>query len=164
MIDTFSVSLCDSEEEGMSNERRGLAAPCGLYCGNCTELLLDKACHGCGCDCGQCAAGPHHAACDIHHCVSAKGLRTCAECDDLPCTLLIQFAYDPIWQSHLPVLESLRRIRRVGVDAWLGEQEAYWADRRRLEGWLQLQRECESRYQRSASDQPGKGLGEPLEP
>jgi hypothetical protein len=30
----------------MSNERRKLAAPCGLYCGSCSELLLDETCHG----------------------------------------------------------------------------------------------------------------------
>ena len=100
----------------MSNERRNLAAPCGLYCGNCSEFLLDRTCHGCGCDCGQCAAGPHRRACDIYLCcVAERGLETCAECDDFPCTRLIQFAYDPIWRSHLPVLENLRLIQRIGM-------------------------------------------------
>lgn len=113
----------------MLNKNRELAAPCGLYCGSCTELLLDNTCHGCGCDCGQCAAEPHRNACSIHrYCVADKGLETCAGCSDFPCTQLIQFAYDPIWRTHLPILENLRRIQRIGVEAWLSEQDAYWAD------------------------------------
>ena len=132
----------------MPNEKRKLAAPCGLYCGSCSELLLDETCHGCGCDCGQCAAGPHRAACAIHRCcVTERRLENCAECDDFPCTRLIQFAYDPIWRTHLPILENLRRIQRIGVEAWLYEQEAYWADQRRLDRWLQLHGECKAKYQ-----------------
>jgi hypothetical protein len=33
----------------MPDDRRKLAAPCGLNCGSCGELLLDKTCHGRGC-------------------------------------------------------------------------------------------------------------------
>jgi hypothetical protein len=131
----------------MRGERRKLAAPCGLYCGNCSERLLDKTCHGCACDCGQCTAGPHRAACYIYRCVTERGLENCAECDDFPCTRIIQFAYDPIWRSHLPVLENLWRIQRIGVEAWLDEQEAYWTDQRRLNRWLRLQTECRAKYQ-----------------
>jgi hypothetical protein len=47
----------------------------------------------------------------------------------------------------LPVSENLRRIRRIGVEAWLDEQEVYWADQRRLNRWLRLQRECRAKYQ-----------------
>ena len=59
------------------------------------------------------------------------------------------FAYDSIWRSHLPVLENLKRIRRIGVEAWLDEQEVYWADQRRLNRWLRLQTECRAKYQQS---------------
>jgi hypothetical protein len=112
----------------MLDNRSNLAAPCGLYCGVCSDFVLDGVCHGCGCDCGQCAAGPHRRACHIYRCVTERELGSCAECDDFPCTRIIQFAYDPIWRTHLPVLENLRRIRRIGTEAWLDEQEAYWAD------------------------------------
>jgi hypothetical protein len=131
----------------MSDERRKLATPCGLYCGICSEFLLHETCHGCGCDCGQCAAEPHRANCYIYRCVIERGLESCAECDDLPCTRIIQFAYDPIWRTHLPVLENLRRIQRIGVEAWLDEQKAYWADRRRLDRWLQLHKECKAKHE-----------------
>lgn len=137
----------------MTDERGTLAAPCGLYCGVCSELVVDETCHGCGCDCGQCAAGPHRANCYIYHCCGGeKRFESCSECEDFPCTRVTQFAYDPIWRSHLPVLENLRRIRRVGVEAWLDEQEAYWADWRRLDRWLELQRECRAKYQQSTTN------------
>jgi hypothetical protein len=131
----------------MPNQSRKLAAPCGLYCGNCSDLLLDEVCHGCGCECRRCAAEPHRTVCAIHHCcVTDKGLESCAECGDFPCTSIIQFALDPIWRTHLPVLENLRRVQRIGTEAWLDEQQAYWADQRRLDRWLQLHRECGAKY------------------
>ena len=134
----------------MPDERRKQAAPCGLYCGSCSELLLDKTCHGCGCECGQCGAEPHRTICAIYRCcITERGYESCAECDDFPCTRIIQFAYDPIWRTHLPVLENLRRIRRIGVEAWLDEQETYWTDQRRLDRWLQLHKECRARYQQT---------------
>jgi hypothetical protein len=110
-------------------EDQAYLAPCGLYCGICDDLAAGD-CAGCGsdCTCGQCAACWHHAHCKIVACVRGKGYRTCAECDDLPCTRLIEFAYDPIWRSHLPVIENLRRIRKIGAEAWLAEQAAYWQD------------------------------------
>jgi hypothetical protein len=124
-----------------------LAAPCGLYCGACSDLLLDQVCHGCGCGCDQCAAEPHHEVCAIYRCcVLEKGLVACAECEELPCTRVIQFAYDPIWRTHRPIIENLRRMRRIGADAWLTEQAAYWADQRRLERWLDLHRECKAKH------------------
>ncbi len=142
-----SVAKVRVKEHKMPNNRKKLAAPCGLYCGVCSDLVLDGVCHSCGCECGQCAAGPHRHACDIYRCVTERRLESCAECDDFPCTRIIQFAYDPIWRTHLPVLENLRRIRHIGVEAWLDEQEAYWADQRRRDRWLQLHRECGAKYE-----------------
>ncbi len=54
-----------------------------------------------------------------------------------------------IAHPHLPVLENLRRIRRIGLEAWLDEQEAYWADPRRRDRWLQLHRECGAKYEKT---------------
>ena len=34
------------------------------------------------------------------------------------------------------------RIKRIGVDAWVREQQSYWADERRLKRWLALYQEC----------------------
>lgn len=107
-----------------------LLAPCGLYCGACSDYSIDNECQGCGsdCSCGNCAVCWHHDHCQVYTCVKAHGFQTCAECPDLPCSTLIGFAYDPIWRSHLPVIENLRRIRKIGAEAWLEEQRSYWDD------------------------------------
>jgi hypothetical protein len=78
--------------------------------------------------------------------VAEKGLVTCADCGEMPCTQVIQFACDPIWRTHRPVIENLRRIRRIGAEAWLAEQAVYWADERRLDRWVRLHKECEAKY------------------
>jgi hypothetical protein len=54
----------------------------------------------------------------------------------MPCIYLAEFAFDPIWRTHLPVLEQLRRIRRISVGAWFQAQEAYWAGERCLKRWF----------------------------
>lgn len=45
---------------------------------------------------------------------------------DFPCTELIQFVYDPIMKTHLPAINNLGRRRKIGIEAWLKEQEDYW--------------------------------------
>ena len=128
--------------EGEMTDDRWLAAPCGLYCGVCGSNLTSNECHGCGCDCGDCAGAAHAEVCRIARCAADKGYATCAECDEMPCTYLTEFAFDPVWRTHLPVLEHLRRIRRIGADAWVEEQRTYWADERRLTRWLALYERC----------------------
>jgi len=129
----------------MPDERTTLAAPCGLYCGVCRNKLVAEVCHGCGCQCGECAAAAHRDACAVYRCcVGEQQLRSCADCDDFPCTRLIQFSCDPIWRTHRPILENLRRVRSIGVEAWLNEQEEYWADQVRQERWLRLASQCEA--------------------
>ena len=131
----------------MTDRRSNLAAPCGLYCGICRHNVVTEVCHGCGCGCGECAALAHGDACAVYRCcVGDRQLRSCAECEEFPCTRLIQFCYDPIWRTHLPILENLRRIRTIGVEAWLDEQAEYWSDQRRRERWLLLGGECEAKY------------------
>jgi hypothetical protein len=56
--------------------------------------------------------------------------------------MLIQFTYDPKWRTHLPVIENCRRIRRIGLDAWLDEQSAYWRDETAKGRWLKLHAQC----------------------
>lgn len=110
-----------------------LLAPCGLYCGICNDFNTGE-CKGCasGCECGKCAACWHHTHCDIAQCAEKRGHKTCAECEDLPCTMLIEFCFDPIWRSHRPVIENLRRQKKIGFEAWLAEQKEYWSDPEKL--------------------------------
>lgn len=123
-----------------------LAAPCGLYCGICADKIETGECHGCGCDCGECAGGSHVAGCGIARCVMERGHESCADCPELACSRLIQFCCDPVWRTHGPVIENLRRRKRVGTEAWITEQEQFWSDPHRKRRWLALCRECKERW------------------
>ena len=46
--------------------------------------------------------------------------------------MLIEFCFDPIWRSHRPVIENLRRQKKIGYEAWLAEQKEYWSDPEKL--------------------------------
>ena len=128
-----------------------LLGKCGLYCGICTDYLEEKCCLGCGCDCDQCAAAWHHQSCQISLCVDERGLETCADCSELPCTKLILFACDPIWTTHRPVIENLRRIRAIGSDRWLEEQVAYFAIPENRTAWIWLHHQNARAWQESRS-------------
>lgn len=130
------------------------AAPCGLYCGACIDNLAHKSCHGCGCECGKCAAVEHHKTCNIYQCcVEQKKLNDCSKCPDFPCTQLIQFCYNPVWQHHLPIIENLRRRKAIGTEEWLREQEIFWRKYEwYLRAWLWLQQDCEKRFKSFKKD------------
>ncbi|MGD8545355.1 MAG: DUF3795 domain-containing protein [Candidatus Bathyarchaeota archaeon] len=130
-----------------------LAAPCGLYCGACIDYLIYKNCHGCGCNCGICAAAEHHERCEIYRCcVKQKNHETCKDCEELPCSTLIRFCYNPVWLHHLPVIENLRRQRDIGKEKWLEEQKETWSSEWYLKRWLWLQKECEDRLDKSVEE------------
>jgi len=133
--------------------RSKLAAPCGLYCGVCIAYLVSKSCHGCGCTCGSCAASTHHNECEIYKCcVREANLEACCECEDFPCSLLIRFCNDPVWRTHLVVIENLRRRRKTGADGWLEEQEQTWKNRKDVRRWLWFQKECIDRRRESLKE------------
>lgn len=130
--------------DGGVDERDYRAAPCGLYCGICGDFLRDV-CHGCGCDCGKCIGKGHFDNCEIAKCVKGRKLESCADCGELPCTKLIQFTAHPIWRTHLPCIENLRRRKKIGTQAWIEEQEGYWRDDKRCRQRAWLGAECERR-------------------
>ncbi len=119
-----------------------LAPPCGLYCGCCADYVKTKECHGCGCNCGKCAGKFHSENCKINQCAKKRKLDHCGDCSVFPCTMLIQFAYDPIWRTHLPVIENLRHRKKIGTANWLKEQANYWSDKGKLNAEIRLHDEC----------------------
>jgi hypothetical protein len=125
-------------------DKASLAPPCGLYCGICGDHVNGE-CDGCGCRCGRCAGDAHAKSCDIAKCAKGKGLETCAQCQDLPCTRVIVFTCDAVWRTHAPCIENLRRQQKIGVPAWLKEQEAYWSDEAKRKRWRALHQECSDR-------------------
>jgi hypothetical protein len=132
-----------------------LAAPCGLYCGACIAYSV-KDCHGCGCNCGACDAIEHHKSCEIYKCCVQKAhLEACCECENFPCSLLIRFCNDPVWRTHLAVIENLRRRKKIGSDKWLEEQEQVWKNQRYLNRWLWFQKECAKRNTESKKESEG---------
>ncbi len=100
---------------------------CGLNCNLCDDKKNGE-CHGCHCNADDCAASWHQTHCRIHRCANQKGYVTCTDCDDMPCSMLSAFCFDPKWPSHLPCLENLRRIKRIGLEEWAAEQKAFWDD------------------------------------
>lgn len=100
---------------------------CGLYCNICDDKKNGE-CHGCECPGHDCAASWHQQHCRIYRCAKAKGYETCAECDDMPCSMLNAFCCDTKWPLHLQALNNLSRIKKIGLKAWADEQAAYWAD------------------------------------
>ncbi len=147
-----TVDATESEAKPMdASSKPSPAAPCGLYCGVCPDYTSGT-CHGCKCKCGKCIGTGHASVCEIYKCVAAKDLKSCSDCGDLPCTQLIQFTVDPVWRTHTPCIENLRRQKKIGVDAWIREQEAYWKDPKRLKRWNNLGAECD----RKASEEHGK--------
>jgi hypothetical protein len=53
---------------------------------------------------------------------------SCAECEEFPCTHLIQFTHDPIWTTHSVCIDNLRRRKKIGTEKWIEEQEKYYSD------------------------------------
>jgi len=139
--------------ENLSLAEERLAAPCGLYCGVCIDYLVYKSCHGCGCQCEKCDVLERHKQCDIYKCcVERRGLKACSECEDFPCSLFIQFCYNPVWLHHLPVIENLRRRKTIGTERWLKEQKKIWKNKWYLRRWIWLQKECEDRLKKASKE------------
>lgn len=65
-----------------------------------------------------CQGGCGDPDCGIRKCAVAKGLSVCAQCDEFPCEQLSAFT-----RRYPFVLNNNERIREIGLDAWLEEQE-----------------------------------------
>ena len=60
--------------------------------------------------------------CEMMMCAREKGLKHCLECEDFPCVLIEKFAADGI-EHHRRAVENSNRIKEIGLDAWIAEQE-----------------------------------------
>ena len=136
----------DKEEIPMPNVTDFLAPACGLYCGICSDKINGE-CHGCGCECG-CAGIWHFEHCNIAKCVNSRDLESCADCEELPCTLLIQFTNDPIWTTHSVCIENLRRRKEIGTKKWIEEQQEYWSNEHHCKKEIWQHDECSKKYRK----------------
>ena len=125
-----------------------LAAVCGLYCGACTlyrarrddnpkrlREVLQQAierwqvpedeieCDGC---LGGGRLTPYCRDCRTRLCAKDRpGVTRCSDCSDFPCDLNTAFNNDGM-RHHAEVLENLRRMREIGAEKWIVEQEERW--------------------------------------
>jgi hypothetical protein len=113
--------------------RRWWLGACGLDCGKCPihlrseeELLYwrqqsvdpDKIrCDGCRSDRKGCHWSPECKV--LQCCVYDRGFDFCAECPDLPCDILKEFA--KIADHHVGAVEQLIEMKDRGVEQWLRE-------------------------------------------
>ena len=127
--------------------REELAAVCGLYCGAC---VIYRACHDNNQQrlkevyedissrqqatpddvyCDGCLGGgrltTYCRQCEIRLCPKIRRGTRCSDCLDFPCSRISAFNSDGV-RHHAEVLDSLRRMREIGVSAWVEEQERRW--------------------------------------
>jgi len=69
--------------------------------------------------CEGCQAGGGNPFCNIRKCCQKNGIKSCAECDELPCKKLgwISERYRS-WN-----INNLERIKKIGYEKWLEEKE-----------------------------------------
>ena len=56
-------------------------------------------------------------------CAKEKDIRYCFQCEDFPCKVLTDFSSDGI-PHHRQTVENLKAMKRIGLDAWIAEQDA----------------------------------------
>jgi hypothetical protein len=69
----------------------------------------------CNCRAGKC--GPPF--CGIRKCAEGRGVETCPLCDEYPCGRIAGLA-----KGYVMMIEDGKRLKRIGLDAWIAEQEA----------------------------------------
>lgn len=115
-------------------------AYCGLYCGACSNYLATinnnlenlsnqtkipkelLACEGCRSN----IVNLYCKICKIKKCCSRKGIISCNQCDEFPCSVLKAFDDDKV-PHHTGVIESLITLSKVGEDNWLIIQNQRWS-------------------------------------
>ena len=75
--------------------------------------------------CGGCR-GPLNAHwdedCKMMLCAKNKKIQYCFQCKEFPCSILKAFASDGV-SHHKKTVENLHRMKQIGVNAWIAEQE-----------------------------------------
>jgi len=134
-------NINEKENSKMTEIKKELLSPCGLYCGVCAiyiahrdnnmkfkEKLLkvygpfaktieDLQCTGClsdGVVFGYCKS------CHIKSCVKEKGINACYKCDDFPCRIIKRF---PIPVAKKVILKDIPTWQELGTKKWVEQVE-----------------------------------------
>ena len=125
-----------------------LAGPCGFYCGICRHYLartkgllweknLKHGCRGCRIQDKNCAWVKKDCVL-----IRKNQIAFCFECEDFPCDDLIKFDQRHQRDDNLSPIENLLRIKEIGVERWLEEQEDEWRCPRCGGNICVIDREC----------------------
>ena len=113
-------------------ERRG-DSYCGLYCGACKCAE----CEGCK----VLNERSWKPDCRFRECATQHGVDVCCYCTEFPCGDLVRFNNDK-WAHHSSVLPNLNRIKEVGLEAWLSEQQVRWSCPKCKQGFTWYDKTC----------------------
>lgn len=118
-------------------EKKKLAAPCGLYCGVCGVYIAHRdnnmkfkerlstfygvsvdeiKCKGCLSD----ELSTFCQTCQIRSCVMEKGIEGCYQCSDFPCQFIEDFPF-PVGKKV--ILRAIPTWRELGTERWMEEEE-----------------------------------------
>ena len=103
-------------------------APCGLDCRLCYRYKQDKnPCPGCRGD--DNLKLPSCLKCEIKNCSLIKSgeVAFCSECSKYPCSRVKKLDKRYKKSYNLSVVENLDRIKAVGLDRFISEQEQNWS-------------------------------------
>jgi hypothetical protein len=115
---------------------------CGIYCENCPvyrlyregseeekfQLAFTTRCSLDQLRCEGCRTSDRFVMskyCMFRRCAKGRGLEACAFCAEFPCETLTAF-YEEGTPSQREALENSRRMKAIGLDAWLREAGKKW--------------------------------------
>jgi hypothetical protein len=126
----------------MADIKRELLAPCGLYCGVCRVYIAhrddnqkfkqeilpyfqawgaktvdDIVCTGC---LSEGIIFPFCQTCSIKKCVKKKEIEGCRQCEDFPCSIIMNW---PSPGGKKVMLRTIPRWRELGTKKWVEEEE-----------------------------------------
>jgi hypothetical protein len=115
----LNCAKCDMYEAGHGNEKKR-GEILAWFKQERNKILKPEqiTCEGC--------RGPLNAHwsedCKMMLCAKNKKVQYCFQCSEFPCSILNAFASDGA-VHHKKTVENLHRMKRIGVDAWIAEQE-----------------------------------------
>ena len=109
-----------------------LAAPCGIYCGTCRQYLVLKKNlleeRGFKRGCEGCRIRNKNCKFIKKDCAKIRNNKSdfCFECEEFPCANLIDLSDIYVERYNYDLVDNLKRIKEIGVEKWLKEQENKW--------------------------------------
>lgn len=108
---------------------------CGIYCGACST----PGCNGCK------IMNENHWSpdCKFIQCAQSKNVDACPLCDQYPCDNIMEFEKDK-HVHHKTVVPNGKRIKEIGLEAWLEEQKERWTCEQCGKGFTWFDDKCKS--------------------